>query len=494
MEEPHGLSVVRFRDVVSIAVGVQLPFDDFAFPAAASDGVQELLLRLHEITVFTHLSKQFHGTIQAPALKFMRVGYCRVSTSSGEQLSALESQVARIKATGVHRVITDVESGLSNEREGMNELLSLIDSRKVTEIVATRVDRLGRDASATDSLIVLAGRRGVKITTLDGGQVEAETPTGFLMARLSTSLAEMESKMLSLRVRRGFEQRRKTHKPCRGKAPWGYAISPDKSRIVPNPATWDKAKQFLDILRSTEWRMNTALDRFEGECPLNSCRAVKAWLRNPILRGGIGYLQQKNHTFAEIVWDLHEPLISHEEYRQVLLKMEENRRHWGSNAQRKPKILTGLCWCPNCGKKLTYAGSRTINSVICTTRGCVSRYKGTRESVIVEQVNKALAANAEQLGQHITEEPPEAAVIRDQIDQLQKFNDPDLEDAIIAKQQKLRSIMVTASPKDRERIAALANPRAWEMATEEELRMIYLEFVGRIEADRGEVLKILLKL
>ena len=74
----------------------------------------------------------------------------------------------------------------------MNELLSLIDSRQVTEVVATRVDRLGRDASATDSLIILAGRKGVTITTLDGGTVEAETPIGFLMSRLSTSLAEME--------------------------------------------------------------------------------------------------------------------------------------------------------------------------------------------------------------------------------------------------------------------------------------------------------------
>ena len=39
----------------------------------------------------------------------------------------------------------------------MNELLQLIDTRQVTEVVATRIDRLGRDASATDSLIILAG-------------------------------------------------------------------------------------------------------------------------------------------------------------------------------------------------------------------------------------------------------------------------------------------------------------------------------------------------
>ena len=304
----------------------------------------------------------------------------------------------------------------------------------------------------------------------------------------------MESKMLSLRIKRGFEQRRKTHKPCRGKAPWGYRVSSDKSRIERDPASWDEAEKFLDILRSTNWRMNSALDQHTGPCPLHSCRAVKAWLKNPILRGGIGYLQQKNHTFQEIVWDTHEALISHDEYRIIVLKMEENRRHWGSNAPRKPKTLTGLCWCPNCGKKLSYAGSRSIESVICTTRGCVSRYKGTRESVIVEQVNKALAAKAEQLGQHITQEPPEAAGIRDQIDRLEKLNDPDLAEAIAAKREKLRNLLATSSPTDRERVAALAEPEAWAKATPEELRLIYLEFVARIDADRGQVGQIQLKL
>ena len=424
----------------------------------------------------------------------MRIGYCRVS--SGEQVSALKFQVQRVEAAGVDRVITDVESGLNPDREGILELLSLIDGRQASEVVVTRVDRLGRDASATDALIVLAGKRGVKITTLDGGQVEAETPTGFLMARLSTSLAEMESKMLSLRVRRGLEQRRKTHKPCRGRAPWGYAISSDKSRFVRDVNSWESAREFLDILRAKGWRMNAALDQFEGPCPLNSCRAVKAWLLNPILRGGIGYHHcKKTHTFAEVVWDLHEPMISHGEFRLALLQMEQNRNQWGRNVQNSPQLLTGLCWCPNCGKRLKYAGrTRSIKSVLCTTRGCISRYKSTHESLIVEAVNKALAAKATQLGQHITEEPPEAAALRDQIDQLQKLNDPDLEEAIQTKQQKLRNLLATASPTDRERVAALAQPEAWEMATEEELRMIYLEFVSRIEADRGQVVSVALKI
>ena len=114
--------------------------------------------------------------------------------------------------------------------------------------------------------------------------------------------------------------------------------------------------------------------------------------------------------------------------------------------------------------------------------------------MIVEAVNKALAAKAKQLGQHITEEPPEAAALRDQIDRLQKLNDPDLEEAIQTKQQKLKNLLATSSPTDRERVAALAQPEAWEMATEEELRMIYLEFVSRIQADRGQVVSVALKI
>ena len=51
-----------------------------------------------------------------------RVGYCRVSTHKGEQISALQGQINRIKNTGVTEIITDIESGLSDERPGMTEL------------------------------------------------------------------------------------------------------------------------------------------------------------------------------------------------------------------------------------------------------------------------------------------------------------------------------------------------------------------------------------
>ena len=424
----------------------------------------------------------------------IRVGYCRVSTASGEQLSALEHQISRIEGAGVDRVITDVESGMNSERPGLLELMDLIDSRKVSEVVATRVDRLGRDATATDSLIVLAGKRGVKITTLDGGEIEAQTPTGFLMARLSTSLAEMESKMLSMRIRRGLEARRAKHMPARGKAPWGYRISADKTKIEPDPEEWERARAFLKVLQNTHWRMNTALDRFQGPIPLSSCRAVRAWLVNPILRGGIGYGQRANHVFDEVHWNQHQPLIDPEVWPEIELQLDENRRRWGNNVNLTPNLLSGLCWCPNCGKRVGYAGGRKHPALICRTRGCISQYKGTHESLISTELNRALSARAEELVSRTDQSNPEVDELERQIAKLTEFHDPDLETAIEAKREKLKQLRTARTPREELMITALSDPRCWDEAEKTELRSVYLNAVSRVWVDRGQVTRIDLKI
>ena len=422
----------------------------------------------------------------------MRVGYCRVST--GEQLSALEAQIQRVEATGVERIIQDVESG-RYERDGMNELLALIDEQKVTEIVATRVDRLGRDAAATDTMILLCSLKKVKITTLDGGVVEAETPQGFLMSRLSTSLAEMESRMLSMRIKKGYETRRKMRRPARGRVPFGYRLNEDNTAIEPDPQSWEQAKNLLRLLRDNEWRLSTSLDQVKGGVPFSSHVALKAWIKNPILRGATGYHKGKRHEFAEIIWDTHEALLSHDDFRSIEITLEQNRKMWGRNMNTTPKILTGLCWCPNCEKKMSYAGARSIPSIMCRTRDCVSRFKSTHESVILPEVNQRLAGRAATLGQLIDDEPPEVASMREQIANLEMLNDPDLADAIEAKRGKLDQLMAGgATPAQAARIASLAVPAVWADATHEELRLVYLEFVARIEVDRGQVLRVLLKI
>lgn len=427
----------------------------------------------------------------------LRIGYLRVSTDTEEQLSALQNQRSRIASTGVDRLIEDVESGLSQDRPGYLELLHLIDTRQINEVVCTRVDRLGRDAAATDALIAIAAKRGVTITCLDGGTVDAQTPQGFLLSRIATSMAEMESRMLSMRVRAGYSEGRKRARPLRGKVCWGYRVNADKSALEPDPIEFPRASRFLELCKRCDWRMNTALDKWHamklGPIPLGSCRAVKAWLLNPVLRGGLGYLKSSDNTYKEIVWDTHQPLLSHSNFLIMERQLQDNRRRWGHSAQVKPRLLTGLCVCAGCGRKMTYAGSRTIPSVICKSRECSQRYKSTREDVVRDAINAALSERNEALAQRVTAEKPEVLELRTKIAELEALADPDLEPAITIKRERLAALQQQVGP-DPHLLDVFADPAVWSQLDDDQLRELYLMLVEQVRIDHQAVASVVLRL
>ena len=426
-----------------------------------------------------------------------RVGYIRVSTTKNEQLSALEDQRSVIQKAGADEIIQDIQSGRDTDRDGYQRLLGMIAVKAVDEILIARVDRLGRDAADTDAAIALAAHRGVTITALEGGKIESETTGGFIMSRMLTTFAEAESRMLSSRIRAGLTEKRLKHRPCRGRAPWGYRKSPDGSTLEPDPVEWPRAQAFLELLVLCKWRMNTALDQWaaqgRGDIPLHSCRAVKAWLTNPILRGGLGYHQQSNHVFAQIVWNTHPALLSPDAYIAFTEALSQNRRMWGKQANKTPRLLTGLCRCGHCGKAMSYAGGRTIPSILCRERGCVQRYKSTHESLIAGAITHTISAHIhEVLRSAPRAETPEIASLQADIASLESRNDPDLASAIEAKRQRLAALR-SAPTVDLDTLRALSQPRAFEHATYEELRAIFVQCVSMVVVTKQAVDQVVLR-
>lgn len=426
-----------------------------------------------------------------------RIGYIRVSTSKGEQLSALERQRHQIEAAGVDEVVEDVQSGRESDRVGYQYLLEQIAARRVSELVITRVDRLGRDAADTDTVIAFCAKHNVTITALQGGEIESITPEGFFMSRILTTMAEVESRMLSLRVRKGLTAAREQHRPVRGRAPWGYRVKSDKSSLEPHPIEFERATQFIALLRNCEWRMNTALTKWEqqglGDIPLHSCRSVRAWLLNPVIRGGLGYGQVTNHQYNEIVWNTHEPLLSHEEFSTVERYFQQNKRMWGANHKRTPRLLTGLCVCAHCRKTMCYAGGRTVPSVLCKTRNCPQQYRSTHEEVVKKAIIKAIRAKAEALAGFIEEEPEELSRLRSEIERLQAMDDPDLTSAIESKQRRMRELHKSTTP-DPVTVELLSRPRTWTHLTPDELRELFVQLVSAVEIGQQRVQAVRLRI
>ena len=93
------------------------------------------------------------------------LGYARVSTSHQK----LTHQISELKNAGVRedRIFTDMMTGATDEREGLQRLLARAEKDDV--IICTKMDRLGRNTA--DMIRVVDGcyKKGIAIRFLENG-------------------------------------------------------------------------------------------------------------------------------------------------------------------------------------------------------------------------------------------------------------------------------------------------------------------------------------
>lgn len=414
----------------------------------------------------------------------MRVAYGRVSTASGEQLSALESQLAWLRLQACDLVLSDVESGTNVERADYQRLRAMVADGRVAEVVATRLDRLGRVARECDAFIELCDQQRTAVTTRDDGRLTMATPEDLLLTRLKASLAQGESMKIRQRVLRGRAQGERDGKPMK-KPCFGYRLSSDRRRLELVPEQAVIALELIEELKRSGWRMQPVLERYVGRIPLNSVRSLRSWLLNPTIRGALAYGQLPNHQFERVLWDQHEALLSHDDFEAMQAVLEANRRLWGKHGERTARALTGLCTCEECGARLAYIPHRRIPSLRCRGEFCSQRYKGVREELVLEFAVEAIASQAaERLAAIATRaEHPEVAILRGQIAALERQRDPDLQDALERKRQRLAGLL-NRRPTDGELARKISDPRWFDTLTYEELTQVLHQVVERIEISR----------
>ena len=410
----------------------------------------------------------------------LTVGYGRISTSSGEQLSALPGQLAWLEGQGADLVLHDIERGRVVERPQYQQLRALIVAGRVGRVVATALARLGRNSTESDAFVRLCDSHGAQVITRDDGRLTMATADDLLMTRLKGSQAEGESMRLSVRVRAGLAAGRQLGKPMR-RACWGYQLRADRAAFEPHPTEFRRAAQFVAHLQASGWRIAATLQSHRDLCPLNSCQSVRVWLLNPTLRGGVGYHQRPDNGFAQVTWGRHEPLLSHAQFAEFERQVEANKLLWGHNARVIPRPLTGLAECSECGYRLKYITDRTILSLRCNGSFCSQRYKGTREDVIIRYAIAAVAATAaERLAAAAGEaEPPEAGELRRSIAALEALGDPELRPVIEAKRVRLEGLP-RVEPVDPGLVRRISDPRWFDTLTRDELREVLRATVERV--------------
>lgn len=143
------------------------------------------------------------------------LGYARVSTSHQK----LTSQITELKTAGVRddRVFTDMMSGATDERAGLQRLLARAEKDDI--ILCTKMDRLGRNTADMIRIVDTCYKKGIAIRFLENG-LSTEGTMGKMVIQILAAVAEAERERILERTNdgrktamiKGVKFERKPHK------------------------------------------------------------------------------------------------------------------------------------------------------------------------------------------------------------------------------------------------------------------------------------------
>ncbi|MBD2201826.1 recombinase family protein [Calothrix sp. FACHB-1219] len=336
----------------------------------------------------------------------MKVGYVRVSNREQALTDALNQQTNRVEKEGVIEIFSDIESGKSSDRKNFNRMINLVKKRKITEVVVTRIDRLGRSVIGINKVISLFETYGVKLTIIDA-PVDPSSPFGWFQVNQMAGLAEFESRLLSDRIKHGLDYFREQHKAC-PQIPFGYMRVDEK--YSPDRNNWEIAIDIINyfIYENVSLR-KAAIYSLEKHNKKWTPTGLRKWMTNPVLRGHTVYYRRSrsdNPDDWKVISNTHTPLISEANYKLILDKLKDNKHKYayGNNKSNKdPLPLSGLILCGDCGFhcrfKTPHGNTYRLRCIKRDTLGELncSNGRSTRLAYVIQKVDEALVSRYEKL-------------------------------------------------------------------------------------------------
>jgi DNA invertase Pin-like site-specific DNA recombinase len=168
------------------------------------------------------------------------IGYIRVSTD--EQSLSVEAQRATLatwcQARRVPLVAIYEDVGVSGgarleQRAGLLQALDVLTTGTV--LLASKRDRLARDAMAAAMIERLAERVGASVQTCDGVG-EGSSPEAKLMRGMIDLFAEYERQVIKARIKTALGHKKAKQERVSGRVPYGKQLAVDGVHLEDNPA------------------------------------------------------------------------------------------------------------------------------------------------------------------------------------------------------------------------------------------------------------------
>jgi DNA invertase Pin-like site-specific DNA recombinase len=163
----------------------------------------------------------------------LRVGlYARVSTSSQDLELQLEElrRFASARGWELDGEYTDVISGATRKRPGLDRLMSDAHRRRFDVVLAWKLDRLGRSLVHVVHTLEELLSRGIEVVSATEPHMDSTTPQGRLLRNIFASVAEYERELIRERVVAGI--RRAQARGVRFGRPRVHHVDVERARVL----------------------------------------------------------------------------------------------------------------------------------------------------------------------------------------------------------------------------------------------------------------------
>ncbi|MEJ1113831.1 recombinase family protein [Paenarthrobacter sp. CCNWLY172] len=329
--------------------------------------------------------------------------YVRQSQDKTGQEAAVERQeascrkIAEAKGWDELALYRDNDKSASNgkERPEFERLLRDIEVGLVSAVVVWHLDRLTRTIRDLTRVIEAGKAHRVNIASVHGVSLDLGDPTGVAVATILTAIAAMEVQHKGNRQREANRQRAVAGKAFWTRRPFGYDRGPEGVYIVEEEAELIRAaaervlegstiaaiaRAWNDAgLRTTAIRKETE-GRAATDGGLWGVTQVRRVLLNP------RYAGKRLYNGEEMESDgLWEPILSEETHRALEERLTDPRRKTAPDDLNTKYLLSGICVCGKCGKKMFASPVKSKGKEWMVYR-CFGGYCMTRRLDLVDEI------------------------------------------------------------------------------------------------------------
>lgn len=364
-------------------------------------------------------------------------------SQNGDTLEKHRKQLAEFIEANQFNNVTyyeEVESGSSIAgRPVFSKLLAEIEAGVYDAVLVTDQDRLSRGDTMERGIIERAFILSGTLLLLPTGEIiNFEDASQKMLAGIKSEFAHYELNQIKKRMKQGKQNAVRLGRPHSGNPPYGYTWDKNTKSCVINEeqrsvyriiVSWYldeglSANAIAERLNARGVRTSSGRGTWSGE-------VVQQLLANEFHRGNVvygkykavakvvdgktKYINKENHDPSSIIITkgLHEPMKTDEEHQRIVERIEYQRTHnnYNRTGRKNTFRLSGLCYCPHCGKSLAVGSSvgRAVHVRKClkkssTRTAACDISKGLPEEIVFGEVMRQLKQYRDELFSPIDDE------------------------------------------------------------------------------------------